>query len=89
MRLANFVKRSDNVRLILIHAKNDFDIPWKHSNTLFYVGANATTEVGMTEEEVNNVKTTSVLGDAGWVNTWNAGGNKKIRQELVLHGGKY
>ncbi|KAI9879710.1 MAG: hypothetical protein M1830_007495 [Pleopsidium flavum] len=87
MRLANFVRRSQNVRLTLIHSRNDFNIPWKHSDTLFYVAANATTEVGMTEKEVNNVKTTLDLGEAGWVNTWNAGGNKKIRQEIVFHGG--
>lgn len=87
-RLANFVKRSRKVRLELVHARNDFDIPWKHSDALFYAAANATTEVGMTEKEVNSVKTTIDLGEAGWVNAWNAGGNKKIRQEIVLHGGR-
>ncbi len=89
MRLANFVKRSQSVHLTLIHSRNDYDIPWKHSDALFYVAANATTEVGMTEKEVNKVKTTLDLGEAGWVNTWNAGGYKKIRQEILFHGGKF
>ena len=88
IRLTNFVKHSGNVRLTLIHAKNDFDIPWKHSDALFYAAANATTEYGMTEKEVNLAKTKVDLGEAGWVNTWNAGGNKKIRQEIVFHGGR-
>ncbi len=88
-RLANFVNQSRKVRLELVHARNDFDIPWKHSDTLFYAAANATTEVGMSEKEVNSVKSTIDLGEAGWVNTWNAGGNKKIRQEIVLHGGRF
>jgi len=88
-RLANFVKQSRKVRLELIHARNDFDIPWKHSDALFYAAANATTELGMTEKEVNSAKTRVDLGEAGWVNTWNAGGDKKIRQEIVLHGGRF
>ncbi len=88
-RLASFVRSSHNVRLTLIHARNDFDIPFVHSDKLFYVAANATAEEGMTEKEVNSVKTRTDLGDAGWVNAWNAAGKKKIRQEVVFHGGRY
>lgn len=88
-RLASFVRHSRKCRLEFIHARNDFDIPWKHSDALFYTAANATTEGGMTEKEVNCVKSRVDLGEAGWVNTWNAGGNKKIRQEIVFHGGRF
>ena len=42
----------------------------------------------MTPKEVDNVKSTLDLGSAGLVNTWNAGGNKKIRQDIVFHGGE-
>ncbi|KAI9816049.1 MAG: hypothetical protein M1827_002041 [Pycnora praestabilis] len=86
-RLANFVRVSRKIRLFLIHAQNDFDIPWKHSDALFYIAANATSEKGMTERQVDNVKSTTQLGEAGWINTWNAGGDKIIRQEIVRHGG--
>lgn len=30
------------MKLILLHAYNDFDIPWSHCDTLFYTAANAT-----------------------------------------------
>lgn len=86
-RLANVVRRSQSVQLTLIHSKNDPDIQWKHSDTLFYVAANATTEDGMTEKTVDKMKWHTDLGGAGWVNAWNAGGKKRIREEIVLHGG--
>ncbi|KAI9783574.1 MAG: hypothetical protein M1816_001325 [Peltula sp. TS41687] len=86
-RLGSYVRNSAKVHLTLIHAKNDFDIPWKHSDHLFYVAANATSEEGLTYQQVESVKKTIDLGEAGWISTWNAGGNKLIRQELLRHGG--
>ena len=93
VRLENLVRHSKNVNLVLIHAKNDFDIPWKHSDALFYAAANATSEEGMTLKQIDGVKETMDLGEGGWVNSWNAGaqgnnGMKRIRQEIVRHGGK-
>lgn len=94
VRLGNFVRHSKNVNLILIHATNDYDIPWKHSDALFYAAANATSKVGMTMRQIDGVKDTVNLGNGGWVNSWNAGGqghnrHKRIRQEIVMHGGEY
>lgn len=94
VRLGNFVRYSENVNLILIHATNDYDIPWKHSDALFYAAANATSKVGMTMRQIDGVKDTVNLGNGGWVNSWNAGGqghnrHKRIRQEIVMHGGEY
>ena len=91
-RLANVVRNSWNIDLTLIHARNDFEISWKHSDTLFYLAANATSEQGLTLKQIDGVKMHQSLGDAGWVNTWTAAGRrngdtKKIRQEIVQSGG--
>ena len=93
-RLGTFVRRSKNVNLVLIHAINDYDIPWKHSDALFYAAANATSKEGMTIKQIDGVKDTVDLGEGGWVNSWNAGGQghdrgKRIRQEIVMHGGEH
>ena len=88
-RLFNYVKASKNVNLYLVHARNDIHIPWAHSNTLFYAAANATSNEGLTAKEIDGVKIRTDLGEGGWVNEWNAGGTKKIRQEIVRHGGTY
>lgn len=92
-RLASLVRSSRNVDLTLIHSRNDFDIPWKHSETLFYSATNAISEQGLTVKQIDSVKTYRSLGDAGWVNIWTAAGRKdrdtkKIRLEIVAHGGK-
>lgn len=94
VRLGTFVRNSRNVNLILIHAKNDYEIPWKHSEALFYAAANATSREGMTIKQIEGVKDTVYLGEGGWVNSWNAGGQghdrgKRIRQEIVMHGGEF
>lgn len=90
-RLARLIRHCKNMHLYLIHAKNDFDIPWSHSNTLFYAAANATSESGMTVKQMNSVKSYKDLGESGWINAWTAGqfdgGRKTIRQEIVRHGG--
>lgn len=93
-RLANVVRNSGNIDLTLIHARNDFEISWKHSDALFYSAANATGGEGLTFKQIDGVKTHQSLGDAGWINTWTAAGErngdmKKIRQEILEGGGKY
>lgn len=87
-RLENYVRSSKRINLHLIHARNDFDIPWSHSNKLFYAAANATSKEGLMIKEMDGVKMRTELGEGGWVNEWNAGGEKKIRQEIVRYGGE-
>lgn len=94
IRLANMVRDSWNVELTLIHARDDFEISWKHSDELFYAAANATSQQGLTFKQIDGVKTHQSLGNAGWVNSWTAAGKrdgdtKKIRQEILASGGKY
>lgn len=92
-RLANLIRGCKYLNLYLIHSRNDHDISWTHSNTLFYAAASATSEAGLTEKQIDAVKSHEDLGDSGWINTWTAAGqalnrSKKIRQEIVNHGGK-
>ena len=92
-RLSTLVRRSTSVNLYLIHSKNDFDIPWTHSDMLFYAAANATSEHGLTSKQIDAAKTHRDLGDSGHINTWTMvgkdHGRKLIRQEIVHHGGTY
>ena len=92
-RLASLVRKSDNIDLTLLHSRNDFEIPWRHSENLFYAAANATSEGGMTLRQMDSMKMHSQLGSAGWISTWTAAGktkgsSKNIRLHIVRHGGK-
>lgn len=92
-RLANLVRKSDNVDLTLIHSRNDNDIPWQHSQNLFYTAANATSDGGMTLKQMDSMKMHSDLGDAGSISTWAASGktkdsSKNIGLQIVRYGGK-
>lgn len=92
VRLANLVRKSTRLNLHLIHAMNDYDIPWSHSNTLFHIAANATSERGMTSKQIDAVKLHQDMEEAGWINTWTAGqasGKKVSREEIVKHGGMF
>ena len=90
-RMRNLVRRSKKLNLYLIHAKDDFDIPWQHCDTLFYAAANATSAEGMTVEQIDAVKKHQDLGEAGYVNLWNAAvgdsGSMRIRQDILKRGG--
>ena len=93
-RLANLVRYSRILNLHLIHAMNDFDIPWTHSDALFYAAANATSETGMTLKQIDGVKQHQDLGEGGYKNIWTASGTsntgtKRITQQIVRHGGMY
>ena len=90
-RLANLIRKSRNVNVHLIHATNDYDIPWSHSNVLFHAAANATSVEGLTPKQIDAVKMNVDLGESGWTNIWKAvqedSGRKIIRQDIVKYGG--
>ena len=90
-RLANLVRRSKNVNIHLIHATNDYDIPWSHSDTLFRAAASSTSMEGLTSKQIDSSKINVNLGESGWTNLWKTvqedGGRKIIRQDIVKHGG--
>ncbi len=89
-RLANFVRISHRVRLFIIHARNDYEIPYVHSDGLFAAAANATTPAGMGAGLLNKMKMRSTvdMGEGAFISTWKAGGNKIIREQIVGYGGK-
>ena len=97
-RLANLIRSSKNINLRLIHAKDDYEIPPTHSDKLFHAAVNATSDRGLTLEQINALKIHQDFGDSGYSNNWMAEeedcrdwvncGTKSIRQEIVLHGGK-
>jgi abhydrolase domain-containing protein 12 len=88
-RLANFVRISKRLRLFIIHAKDDHEIPYEQSDSLFLAAANATTSAGMELSLLNKMKArgTVDMGDGSFVSTWKADGNKIIRQQVVNYGG--
>ena len=92
-RLSSWVRNSKQCNLVLIHAKNDFDIPWKHSDLLFQAATNATSKDGMSTNQIDGMKKHSKLGTAGYHNDWNAatveGRTKKITQHILNHGGMF
>jgi pimeloyl-ACP methyl ester carboxylesterase len=91
-RLENWARMSTEMKLALIHAKNDLDISWTHCDKLFYAAANGTSEHGMTRDQIDSVKQHIDLGEGGWSNSWVAGtddgGTKRITQMILRHGGK-
>jgi abhydrolase domain-containing protein 12 len=89
-RLANFVRVSQRVRLFIIHARNDYEIPYIHSEALFAAAANVTTDGGMDVGLFAKMKArgTVDMGDGAFVSTWKAGGDKIIREQIVAYGGK-
>lgn len=90
-RLTNFVKISKRVRLFIIHALNDYEIPWYHSQGLFVAAANGTMDSGIDLELLEKMKARNTIdmGDGTFISTWKAGNDKTIRQEVVGHGGKH
>lgn len=90
-RLQGLVRGSKGCRVFLVHARNDFDIPWSHGEKLFRVAANATTERGMAVKEIEAVKWHTELGRGGWRDEWKVEGRegamKYVRLEVVPHGG--
>lgn len=90
-RLANFVRLSKRMRLFIIHAKDDYEIPWTQSEGLFAAAANATTDGGMDITLFEKMKSRSTvdMGDGAFISTWKSGGDKIIRQEVVAYGRKF
>ena len=89
-RLANFVRASKRLRLTIIHAKDDYEIPYRNSEALFAVAANATTSTGMDLNLFNKMKArgTVDMGNGAFISTWKAGNNKVIREQIILYGGE-
>ncbi|KAF4988588.1 hypothetical protein FGRMN_9708 [Fusarium graminum] len=88
-RLANVVKHTKTrLRINLIHAKNDKDIPWTEDNKLFRAAVQEAVGV-MDDDKFAAWKEERTIhkGKDAFVTTWTAEPNMIIRQELFPYGG--
>ncbi|KAL2211196.1 alpha/beta-hydrolase [Sarocladium strictum] len=88
-RLANIVRHSKGrVRLSLIHAEDDTDIPWTEDNVMFR--AVVEEKMGsMDDDEFETWKEERTVrkGDGSFVSTWVTEPDMVVRQELFPYGG--
>lgn len=75
-KLAAFVQECEErpgddgkYHVTIIHAQDDYDIPWSHSDQLFWHAVNASRPDGITFDDLEEEKeqTKKTLGPAGWV----------------------
>ncbi|KIX05527.1 uncharacterized protein Z518_06399 [Rhinocladiella mackenziei CBS 650.93] len=82
-------ERGNKYDITLVHAEDDYDIPWVHSEILFWHAVNATRDPGASmsfddlETEKNRLKTN--LGAGGWEVEWK-GLTGVVREQIVKHG---
>lgn len=89
-RLATVVRHCKaRLRISLVHAKNDGDIPWTEDNKLFRAAVAETLGVVDDEEfEAWKQQRTVWKGDDAFMATWHAEPNIIVRQELFPYGGR-
>ncbi|KAL8781433.1 MAG: hypothetical protein Q9213_006018 [Squamulea squamosa] len=87
-RITNFVRKSQKANLHLIHAKDDSEILWRHSESLFYAASNATSTSGLSTKQIDAVKFRQDLHEGGSLESWNADGKNKIAKWIVRYGGR-
>lgn len=89
-RLANIVRHTKTrLRVNLVHARDDADIPWTEDNKMFKAAAQET--VGILDDaefDAWKEQRTVHKGKDAFVATWTAEPNIVIRQELFPHGGE-
>ncbi|KAM0255088.1 hypothetical protein ACHAQJ_006091 [Trichoderma viride] len=88
-RLANIVRHTrSRLRISLVHAKNDMDIPWTEDNKLFRAAASETIGI-LDDDEFDSWKESRTVrtSENSFVTTWKTGENTIIRQELFPFGG--
>ncbi|KAJ5727765.1 hypothetical protein N7493_005585 [Penicillium malachiteum] len=77
----------EKYRLTIIHAEDDYDIPWHHSQLLFWHAVNASTSTGICYDDLEQKKLGSMvdLGAAGSMMEWRTN-NGVIREEILKTG---
>jgi abhydrolase domain-containing protein 12 len=82
-------QRENKYDITLIHAEDDYDIPWMHSEIVFWHAVNATRDSGasLSFEELESEKEIrkSALGAGGWEVEWKGRGGV-VREQIVKHG---
>lgn len=90
-RFAQYVRANEangeKYRLTLIHAEDDYDVPWHHTPTVFWHAVNASVPAGINYDELEEKKLESKkdLGAAGTVMEWRTE-NGVIREEILKTG---
>ncbi|KAK8087792.1 hypothetical protein PG997_002753 [Apiospora hydei] len=93
-RLAEFVRACQRIPgdgpkydVTMIHAQDDYDIPWVHSDMLYWYGVNASSPAGITIGELEKEKVDSrvELGDGGWAVT-SRSPSGVLREQIVKYG---
>ena len=75
-RITEYIRANEangeKYQLTLIHAEDDYDIPWHPTEVLFWHAVSATVPQGITHDELDEVKcmSKSDLGAAGSVMEW-------------------
>lgn len=89
-RLANIVRHTKSrLRIALVHAKNDWDIPWTEDNKLFKAAANETAGIlDDGEFEAWKEQRTIRTSKNAFVTTVKSEPDTIIRQELFPYGGE-
>ena len=90
-RIAEYIRANEankeKYKLTLIHAEDDYDIPWHHTPIIFWHAVNATLPGGISYDELEKIKHKSRtdLGAAGSVMDWRTE-NGVIREEILKYG---
>ncbi|KAI1410312.1 alpha/beta-hydrolase [Hypoxylon sp. FL1857] len=92
--LAEFVRRCEGMpgdslkyHISIIHAEDDYDIPWTHSEQVFWHAVNASLSEGIGFEKLEREKEALKLvrGAGGWAVNWRAA-RGVIREEIMKYG---
>ncbi|KAK3942884.1 Alpha/Beta hydrolase protein [Diplogelasinospora grovesii] len=94
-KLADFVRHCESMpedgrlkyHITIIHAEDDYDVPWSHSDQLFWHAVNASTPDGISFEELEHQKTQTktTLGPGGWAMEHKTA-KGEIREEIAKWG---
>jgi abhydrolase domain-containing protein 12 len=90
-RIASYIKTNEDnavkYRITMIHAEDDYDIPWTHTPQLFWHAINGTKLAGVSFEELELLKAKARVdnGPAGSVVEWKTD-HGIIREEILKYG---
>lgn len=90
-RIARYIRANEangeRYRLTVIHAEDDYDIPWHHTPTVFWHAVNASVPEGISYDDLDQKKLESKvdLGAAGSAMEWRTN-NGVIREEILKTG---
>ncbi|KAJ9605920.1 hypothetical protein H2200_009769 [Cladophialophora chaetospira] len=97
-KLAELIRHTDSLRpsrqttkydITIIHAEDDYDIPWVHSDVVFWHAVNATQDpeanLAFEDLELLKDKQKTDLGAGGWEVEWKSHGGI-VREQIVKHG---